>query len=82
MLHVTDVRPAGGYRLWRRFNDGFEGEVDLSAELDGPIFMPLKDPGRFGQVHIDPDVQTSAWPNGAEVAPEFLRSLVAQRTAA
>jgi hypothetical protein len=82
MLHVTDVRPAGGYRLWLRFNDGFEGEVDLSAELDGPIFMPLKDPALFCLVHIDPDVQTIAWPNGADFAPEFLRGLVAQRTAA
>lgn len=82
MLHVTDVRPVGGYRLWLSFSDGFEGEVDLGAELDGPVFLPLKDPALFGQVRIDPDVQTITWPNGADFAPEFLRALVAQRTAA
>ena len=82
MLQVTEVRPTSGYRLWVRFNDGLEGEVDLSGELDGAMFEPLRDRAVFAQVRVDPEVHTIAWPNGADVAPEFLRGLVVQRSAA
>jgi hypothetical protein len=82
MMHVTDARPTGGYRLWLRFDDGAEGEVDLEAELDGAVFAPLRDPEVFAQVAIDPEVRTIAWPNGADFAPEFLRDLLRQRAAA
>jgi hypothetical protein len=29
MIHVMDARHLGGYRLWVRFSDATEGEVDL-----------------------------------------------------
>jgi len=82
MLHVTAVRPLGGTRLWLRFDDGREGEVELGAELDGAVFTPLREPAAFAQVTIDPDTRTIAWPNGADFAPEFLASLLGQRAAA
>jgi len=55
-----------------RFADGAEGEVDLAAELDGPVFEPLKDDGFFRQFRVDPELHTIVWPNGADFAPEFL----------
>ena len=82
MLHIVSVRPTGGYRLWLRFTDGTEGEVDLGRELEGRVFEPLRDPAVFAQVTIDPDVHTTTWPNGADFAPEFLRQLVQQHAAA
>jgi hypothetical protein len=82
MLHVTEVQPRGGYRLWLRFDDGAEGEVDLGPELEGPIFEPLRDPHVFAQVAVDPDARTITWPNGADFAPEFLQQLVRQHAAA
>ncbi len=82
MLHVTEVQPAGGFRLWLVFNDGTRGEVDLEHELDGPIFAPLREPTLFAQVTIDPDVHTITWPNGADFAPEFLRDLVRKHVVA
>ena len=82
MLHITDVRPLGAARLWLRFDDGAEGEVDLAAELDGPVFEPLREPGYFARVALDPDTRTVAWPNGADFAPEFLRELLRARIAA
>lgn len=45
MLNVIAVRHLREHVLWLRFNDGSEGEVDLSSELDGPIFEPLRDVG-------------------------------------
>lgn len=72
MIRVTEARLVRDFVVWVRFNDGSEGEVDLSNELDGPVFQPLKDPKVFAQFKVDPDVHTLVWPNGADLAPEFL----------
>ena len=55
-----------------RFADGTEGDVDLADELQGEIFEPLKEPDVFRQFTIHPDFHTLCWPNGADIAPEFL----------
>lgn len=69
---VVEVRPMEGYRLWLRFHDGKDGIVDLSGELWGPMFEPLKDRELFAQAAIDTELETITWPNGADLAPEFL----------
>ena len=60
------------YRIWLRFSDGVEGEVDLEGDLWGEIFDPLKDRSVFQQFTLDRDIETIVWPNGADFAPEFL----------
>ena len=80
MLHIAAVRPLSDARLWVRFDDGREGEVDLSAELTGTVFAPLRDPALFARVVVDPDTRTVTWPNGADLAPEFLSSRLVART--
>jgi hypothetical protein len=57
------------------FNDGAEGEIDLSSELDGEIFEPLKDVSFFKSFTLDG--HTLSWKNGADFAPEFLREQIA-----
>ena len=42
-LHVTTATYLEGYKVRLSFNDGAEGEIDLSSELYGEIFEPLKD---------------------------------------
>ena len=69
---LVDARPAKGYRVWLRFSDGTEGEVDLSDELWGDVFEPLKDPDTFRQLQVHPELKTLVWPSGADFAPEFL----------
>jgi len=76
MLNVCDVKVCGAHRLWLRFSDGAAGEIDLGSQLTGPIFQPLRDPSAFAAVRVDPEIRTIAWPNGADFAPEFLRSLL------
>jgi len=76
MVRVTDARHVRDYVIWVRFSDGVEGEVDLARELDGPIFEPLRDPPFFRLVRFDRELHTIVWPNGADVAPEFLHSRV------
>jgi len=70
---VTGGRYVRDYVVEVSFADGFFHEVDLAEELHGPVFGPLKDKILFSQVRFDPEVRTIAWPNGADLAPEFLR---------
>lgn len=74
---VIEVRPLAHYRVFLKFDDGVQGEVDLEPLLtpfDG-VFEPLRDLMRFREVFID-DGGTIAWPNGADIAPETLYALV------
>ena len=73
---IVEVEQAGAYLIRVRFADGVEGEVDLSQELDGEMFEPLRDVQFFRQLKLDADTHTIVWPNGADLAPEFVRSLV------
>ena len=72
MVRVTNVEALEGYRLRLAFNDGTRRVVDLSNELSGPIFEPLRNPSFFRQVRLDPELGTIIWPNGADIAPEAL----------
>jgi len=65
--------------VWLRFRDGTVGEVDLTAELEGPILRQLRDPEFFRQLRVDPELHTLVWPNGADVAPERLHSVAADQ---
>ena len=71
-LEVRRVQPVRGYVLRLEFNDGAVREVDLSDELHGEVFAPLRDPAFFTQAAVNPETGTVEWPNGADFAPEFL----------
>ena len=73
-LHVTNAKHLDGYRVHVWFNDGTDGEIDLSGSLEGPIFEPLRDMEYFRSFSLVG--HTLSWPNGADFAPEYLRSLV------
>lgn len=71
-LHVTAVYPLNDYTLRLEFNDGATRDVDLSGELHGEVFEPLKEIEYFRSVAVNPETGTIEWPNGADFAPEFL----------
>jgi hypothetical protein len=72
ILHIKEAKYRDEYKIWIRFNDGIEGEVDLANELEGEIFGPLRDISKFRAFKIDPVLETIVWENGADLAPEFL----------
>jgi len=76
ILHVTEARYVRDYVIWMRFNDGAEGEVDLSGELEGEVFESLRDVKKFKSFKVDPELDTIVWENGADLAPEFLREIL------
>jgi hypothetical protein len=69
---LIDARHAGCYRVWLRFSDGLSGEIDLQDMLWGPMFEPLRDMAVFSHLGVDPELETLAWENGADIAPESL----------
>lgn len=76
MVQVLEAHYRGGFRVWLRFDDGLDGEIDLGSELDGEVFGPLRDPEYFARFTVD---ETLVWPNGADFAPEFLHERVTTR---
>jgi hypothetical protein len=72
MPRLLEARYVRDFVLWLRFSDGARGEVDLAGELDGPVFEPLRDLAYFRQFVLHPELHTIVWPNGADLAPEFL----------
>jgi hypothetical protein len=79
MLHIKSVHHVEAFRIWVSFDDGIAGEIDLANSLNGVIFEPLKKIDGFKKVSIDPELETVVWPNGADLAPEFLRDLYMQQ---
>ena len=75
MIWVTEARTLPDYRLWVRFSDATEGEIDLKdfiAADTRPIVAALRDPTTFSAIRVDMD--TVVWANGFDLAPDFLRA--------
>ncbi len=72
MPRLLEARYVRDFVIWVRFDDGSQGEVDFSGELDGPVFQPLRDVQFFRRFTLHPELHTLVWPNSADVAPEFL----------
>ena len=71
---VVSAKYIRDYRVWLEFNDGESGEVDLSEELWGEVFEPLKDQNYFKNFKVER--RTIAWENEADLAPDFLYELL------
>lgn len=69
---IVDAQYVGQFTLHLRFADGTEGDVDLADELDGEVFESLKDPSYFRRFTVNAELHALTWPNGADLAPEFL----------
>lgn len=72
ILHIISARYLKEYKVEVIFNDGKKGIADLSDALSGPVFEPLKDMTLFAQLTVDKTLQTIIWPNGADIAPEYI----------
>ncbi|MDD2829847.1 MAG: DUF2442 domain-containing protein [Sulfuricurvum sp.] len=76
MIWLVDAVYRGDYRVFVRFNDGKESEIDLEnyikSKNDETVFAPLKELDVFQTVHFDSDLDTIVWVNGADIAPERL----------
>jgi hypothetical protein len=72
-----DARPLGQHRLFLRFEDDVQGEVDIAAMIPFTgIPASLADPASFAEVTTDPETGTITWPNGADLDPGVLYATI------
>ncbi len=80
MLHdvvAAEARP--GFKIWVRFEDGLEGEADLSDLAGRGVFKRwTDDPAEFFEVSVDPECGTVVWPGDLDVAPDRLYSEISR----
>lgn len=72
ILHVTKAKYLEDYKVEVTFNNGRKGVADLFDALQGGVFEALKDKTMFSQMNVDAVLETIVWPNGADLAPEYI----------
>ena len=74
MNRPTEVKALDDFRIWIRFADGTEGEVDLSDLAGRGVFDAWQDPAFYAGVYIGPG-GSIAWSDLIELCPDsvFLR---------
>lgn len=79
VVPVIDVRPAGDWRIWVKFEDGVQGEVDISSLRGKPRFLPLEDEAFFNRVHVHPDEKVVSWGADMEIGPVGMYDMLARK---
>ena len=68
-VQVVKVEYVEEHRVRLAFDDGVHGMADLSPELHGEVFQPLRDLNHFQSFALEG--HTLTWRNGADFAAEF-----------
>lgn len=81
LYDVIAAEPRGDFKVWVRFENGVEGEADLSDLAGRGVFKRwTENPAEFGQVKVDSESGTLIWPGGLDVAPDRLYTDVVRAT--
>ena len=69
MFKATEVKALPDYRVWIKFSDGIEGEIDLSHLVGKGVFEKWEDPLFFEKVHVGKsgDIQ---WDDTIDLCPD------------
>lgn len=67
------------YRVWIRFDDGLEGEVDLNYLVGQGVFEAWKSIEFFNSVQIDPKSDTLSWGEDIDLDPYVLREQISKK---
>ena len=71
MIRPVVVEPRAGWRIWLRFEDGAEGEIDLSDIALQGVFAAWSDRSFFESVHLTPHGSV-AWNGDLELCADAL----------
>ena len=67
----VEVRALEPYRIWLRYDDGVEGEVDLSDVAGDGVFIAWEDHSFFAGVHLGP-AGSVAWSDDIDMCGDAL----------
>jgi hypothetical protein len=71
MKKIVACKVMENYRVWLRFDDGVEGEVDFSAKPRTGVFSPWNDYAFFRRASIG-EFGTLEWPGELDFCPDAL----------
>jgi len=73
---VIACKPLPQYHVWLLFDDGLEGEVDLSDFVGKGVFKAWESIEFFNQVKVDPLSDTLSWSDEIDLDPYVLREKI------
>ena len=71
MIAPVAVEPRDGWRIWLRYEDGAEGEIDLSDVALRGVFAEWSNRAFFESVHVTPHGSV-AWSEEIELCADAL----------
>jgi Protein of unknown function (DUF2442) len=74
--HMIAATPRPGYVVRVMFADGEVRDVDVTPLLDTEVFGPLRDESLFGEVRVDEELGTIAWPGGPDLDPDVIYAAI------
>lgn len=69
MIKLVEVKAKPNYRLWLRYEDGANGELDLSNLVGQGVFSYWNDPKNFEEVYIG-DCGQISWSDELDICPD------------
>lgn len=75
---VKEYKVLKDYQIWLRFEDGYQGIVDVRPFLGKGIALDLLDADKFSKVNIESGGGL-AWENGFDICPNSLRELAQEK---
>ncbi len=73
MPRLIAVKPLPRYRLWLRYADGTESEIDLSDPAGQGVFAAWEAPDFFQRAHLGPHGEVQ-WSEDIELCADALYS--------
>jgi hypothetical protein len=71
MSKVVEVKPLENYRIWLRFGDGTQGELDLTDLAGRGAFAAWADRNVFEAVRVE-EGGGIEWPGNIDMCPDAL----------
>lgn len=79
-MRLVEVKALGGHLVWVRFDDGREGEINLSHLAGQGVFAAWEQPGEFEKVSIGSGGEAS-WACGVDLCADALYLRLTGKTA-
>ena len=79
MFKPLEIKTRPKYKLWIRYEDGVEGEVDLSHLAGKGVFKIWNDTRTFEKVKIGPSGEIT-WNQNVDLCPDSLYLQITQKT--
>ncbi|HKR02743.1 MAG TPA: DUF2442 domain-containing protein [Pyrinomonadaceae bacterium] len=81
MIKIIEAHALAPYRLYVKFSDGVEGEIDLSALAERGVFAAWSDPVFFKRVRVGSSGRSLDWDEQIDLSADSLYMNLTGKTA-